>query len=579
MRLINCTSLQLEEFYGANVPDYVILSHRWEEEEVSFADFTRNQATAKAKLGFRKIDLTCRQALKDGWHYAWIDTCCINKCSSAELSEAINSMFSWYESSKTCYVYLSDVRQAQSNVQFPRSGWFARGWTLQELLAPESVQFFDHDWKTLGTKKEHSKWISEITGIDQSVLGRTKNKRSLEYDVEVGSFCVAKRMSWASHRETTRVEDAAYALLGIFNINMPLLYGEGMRAFTRLQEEILKTCGDNSILAWGLDIISQHPAGLIPDIATKSCLPPFCQGNVLASSPRDFENCRNLAHVSDTKDALSMSSTGLQLEIPLIKFENECHQYQEYMVGVLSCSITPDNLVGIILRRVSAKDATPLKVVRQQIFMFCNGQRHNAVVVGPRAVASSETATLLITPKNMPLRPANVTSGFQGHRGQICINKSDILRRTGYSCTGGKLLGAYGDWKRTEHEWWHWDSTTNMLSIDRVFGCETLVSFRFESPHRFLNTDAGFTLYMHTKHKRVWLFRNDLTRNAHDENLYEQMVNDSFGENTQGLNLCDGDSVPFRLRVTIEEKEVFRWRIFQINVDAELMTRSDRPRL
>jgi hypothetical protein len=117
--------------------------------------------------------------------------------------------------------------------QFPIGKWFTRGWTLQELLAPINVDFFDQDWERLGTKRDHADWLLFITGIDKTALRK-------DYDLELGSFCIAKRMSWASHRETTRTEDTAYALLSIFDINMPLLYGEGMRAFTRLQEVILR---------------------------------------------------------------------------------------------------------------------------------------------------------------------------------------------------------------------------------------------------------------------------------------------------------------------------------------------------
>ncbi|KAH7364549.1 hypothetical protein BKA65DRAFT_371585, partial [Rhexocercosporidium sp. MPI-PUGE-AT-0058] len=174
------------------------------------------------------------QALSDGWEWVWIDSCCIDKTSSAELSEAINSMFRWYREAQVCYAYLSDVpggsdweTRQQSNSAFRKSQWFTRGWTLQELLAPEMVVFFDADWEDIGTKNSMQALLSSITGIDNFK--------------DYALACIAKKMSWASNRETTREEDKAYCLMGLFAVNMPPLYGEGMAAFYRLQIEILKT--------------------------------------------------------------------------------------------------------------------------------------------------------------------------------------------------------------------------------------------------------------------------------------------------------------------------------------------------
>ncbi|KAF2029556.1 HET-domain-containing protein [Setomelanomma holmii] len=153
MRLINCSTLQLEEYFGDKVPRYAILSHTWGDEEVTFADFTHDQAGARKKKGYGKISHTCRQALQDGLHYAWVDTCCIDKTSSAELSEAINSMFAWYAYSCVCYVYLADVAAADFHTKSHRSRWVTRGWTLQELLAPSDLMFYDTIWHPLGTRQ------------------------------------------------------------------------------------------------------------------------------------------------------------------------------------------------------------------------------------------------------------------------------------------------------------------------------------------------------------------------------------------------------------------------------------------
>jgi len=233
MRLLNTANLQLEEFPSDGIPSYAILSHRWESEEVTFQDLHEGHGVNMA--GYSKIRGCCRQAALDGWQYAWVDSCCIDKSSSAELSEAINSMFKWYRDAQVCYAYLSDVGPEPSST-FQQSKWFTRGWTLQELLAPEIMVFFDRDWKEIGTKLRMRKLIESVTGITHLI------------NFELAS--VAQKMSWASKRQTTRVEDKAYCLMGLFGVNMPPLYGEGQKAFLRLQLEILGTSDDESIFAW-----------------------------------------------------------------------------------------------------------------------------------------------------------------------------------------------------------------------------------------------------------------------------------------------------------------------------------------
>jgi hypothetical protein len=189
-------------------------------------------------------------------HFLTYTSCCIDKTSSAELSEAINSMFRWYSRSKVCYAYLTDVSYDGFDDSLPKSRWFTRGWTLQELLAPSSVVFYSAEWTRIGDSEVLISVLRNVTRIDEGILSRTK---SLDW------VSVAEKMSWAATRETTRVEDMAYCLLGIFDINMPLLYGEGGRAFQRLQEEILRNSQDQSLFAWGLkeDLVGMPT--LIPD--------------------------------------------------------------------------------------------------------------------------------------------------------------------------------------------------------------------------------------------------------------------------------------------------------------------------
>ncbi|THU83721.1 HET-domain-containing protein [Dendrothele bispora CBS 962.96] len=247
MRLINTTTLQVVEFLSIDVPPYAILSHTWGNEEVTFRDmmlrFTEDHAVEAStrieqKAGFIKIQKSCEIAKRDEFKYIWNDTCCIDKESSAELSEAINSMYSHYGGSGVCYAYLVDVSLSAS---LWKSRWFTRGWTLQELLAPSNVVFYDKDWLKIGTRTSLAKLVSVITMIPTSVL--TGNR-------DLKSYSIAQRMSWAAERRTTRAEDIAYCLMGIFGVGMPTLYGEGaIRAFIRLQEEIIKYNDDGTIFA------------------------------------------------------------------------------------------------------------------------------------------------------------------------------------------------------------------------------------------------------------------------------------------------------------------------------------------
>ncbi|KAK3403413.1 heterokaryon incompatibility protein-domain-containing protein, partial [Sordaria brevicollis] len=241
MQLLNVHTLRLTTFYDQDTPPYAILSHTWEDEEILYGDVCdQEKPLPQQKKGFFKVKRSCEQAACDGFDWVWIDTCCIDKSSSAELSEAINSMFRWYNDSEICYAYISDVIKADADsVRFENSRWFTRGWTLQELLAPKIVVFFDTKWQKIGWRGHEllANKIFEATGIPQDLLER-------------GDTSVAQRFSWASRRSTKRVEDEAYCLLGIFGVNMPLLYGEGSKAFFRLQQEILRATNDQSILAF-----------------------------------------------------------------------------------------------------------------------------------------------------------------------------------------------------------------------------------------------------------------------------------------------------------------------------------------
>ena len=252
---------------------YAILSHVWFRPpggEKSFQDVLRVQEEVRADREKDptlpedevlrrlppKIRDSCAQALKDGFDIIWIDSCCIDKTSSAELSEAINSMYAWYAASTVCYAFLHDVNADEDprppRSTFRRSVWFTRGWTLQELIAPTIVILFASDWRVIGGKHGLALVIEETSGIDRAAL---TNERPLH------SFTVAQRMFWASTRVTTRKEDEAYCLMGLFDVNMPTIYGEGDKAFLRLQEEILKTIPDQTIFIWDWTSNSNLPEG------------------------------------------------------------------------------------------------------------------------------------------------------------------------------------------------------------------------------------------------------------------------------------------------------------------------------
>ncbi|KAL4080025.1 heterokaryon incompatibility protein-domain-containing protein [Scleroderma yunnanense] len=300
MRLINVRAfLEREELIGKKMrvdrrtkvlqfrddeaTAYAILSHRWTNQEVDYGEMVdlakmdRDESDEiRQRDGYRKILDSCKKAEEDGYEWLWVDTCCIDKRSSAELSEAINSMYRWYANARVCYAYLHDVSRGcfptnSDDEEYPDFDgwpeWFSRGWTLQEMIAPSNVQFFNKDWWPIGDKRTLAPTLSIITRVPEDILtnGLSSNRP-----------CVAQIMSWAADRTTTRVEDRAYSLLGLLDVNMPMLYGEGKKAFHRLQLEIIRVSNDQSIFAWG-------PYGRNPRA-----------GSILADDPSFFRGCEEV---------------------------------------------------------------------------------------------------------------------------------------------------------------------------------------------------------------------------------------------------------------------------------------------
>ncbi|KIN03460.1 hypothetical protein OIDMADRAFT_193192, partial [Oidiodendron maius Zn] len=257
MRLLDVSTLQFREFLGSNIPPYAILSHTWGTEEVDFQEIQEQRNETKSKSGYLKVKKCCEKAAAHGYKYAWVDSCCIDKRSSAELSEAINSMFNWYRRSQECFVYLADVLMTSGfpTTEFKKSRWFTRGWTLQELLAPDTIFFYDRNWVRIGSVTQESDPESSFLQTLGIII--SFHPQYLINKSDIPLLPIAERMRWAAHRETTREEDIAYCLLGIFKVNMPIIYGEGKtKAFKRLQYEIISTSYDHSIFAWRAPIIS-----------------------------------------------------------------------------------------------------------------------------------------------------------------------------------------------------------------------------------------------------------------------------------------------------------------------------------
>lgn len=306
MWLLHTRTLKLHYFVSPEAADegYAILSHVWDAEEQTFQDLRDIHARCTTTgedphlLVSPKIKQCCQVASRHGYRWAWIDTCCIDKTSSAELSEAINSMFQYYTLALVCYAYLRDVptkgafaienrpvgwNNNPERTVFAWSKWHTRGWTLQELLAPQILLFLSDSWEFLGSRADLADKLEEITQIPASILRLEKSPSEMS---------IAQRMSWAASRQTTRVEDEAYSLLGIFDVNMPTLYGEGRKAFQRLQEEIMKQSSDTTLFAWGNSTLLDALAWYTQD----------AQPLLFATKPSDFAKCSQITYLPRETD-------------------------------------------------------------------------------------------------------------------------------------------------------------------------------------------------------------------------------------------------------------------------------------
>ncbi|KAI6011654.1 heterokaryon incompatibility protein-domain-containing protein, partial [Pisolithus marmoratus] len=252
-KTVCCDTKPILRKLDGTIPDYAILSHRWLPDEVDYREtikLTRmeNQGEIRGRAGYQKIVKSCQQAKIDGLEWLWVDTCCIDKRNSSELSEAINSMFRWYENSKKCYAYLHDVDVFPTSPDMERFAgsegwpeWFSRCWTLPELIAPRDLQFFNANWQPIGDKGTLASMLEKITRVPHDVL---------QYGLSSYGPSIAQVISWAANRRAERIEDRAYSLMGLLGVNMPMMYGEGKDAFLRLQKAFIGNSNDQTIFAW-----------------------------------------------------------------------------------------------------------------------------------------------------------------------------------------------------------------------------------------------------------------------------------------------------------------------------------------
>ena len=323
MRLINThTFEQKDRFQDNRTPPYAILSHRWGEHEISYQDFLNTPKTSfdssSAHLstdqnsGASKIAHACAQAKGAGLEWIWIDTCCIDKTSSAELGKSINSMFRWYQDAQVCFAHLADVnrqgqpkKRAEIENEVLDSKWFTRGWTLQEMLAPREMQFFDASWGPIGSRSQLTSIISKAAKI------------SPEHLKDFRGASTAQKMSWMADRVTSEEEDTAYCMLGIFDLNMDLRYGEGKRAFGRLQEMIIASSTDESIFAWRGD--------------------QFESSGLLAPWPDCFRHSGDIIlrpdKISHPRPSYQMTSQGLKFPAPILLVKNIEYKGPEYLLS------------------------------------------------------------------------------------------------------------------------------------------------------------------------------------------------------------------------------------------------------
>lgn len=409
-----------------------------------------NSSSYVYKKGHRKIEMTCQIAAQSGIKYAWVDTCSIDKSSSAEVTEAINSMFQWYKRSKICYVILEDLPASASIESLKNCRWLTRGWTLQELIAPYHIIFFDQDWNYRGSKADLAEQLSKITNIGTEIL---------LHQCSLSTISVAQRMSWAALRETTRIEDIAYSLLGIFDVNMPLLYGEEGKAFRRLQEETIKSISDFSIFAWKLPSDQQQE-----DLAQRR---KVC--GVLAENINAFALCGSIITDPDyelTEFAITNLGVKTRVQVLTMTIKSERNLRYGYVLP-LRCSSAEEDSLGVQLRKCG-----PDQFVREDPWNLI----HCALDANTNAPRERYLFTQL--PKTeMDPRPIMNMSSF------ISRIRSHVLQ---VKCEHGFIMSDAWNWGR-------WDGEDDLFFVSRNTSWDSsVIRFNMNVPGETLNLKCTF---------------------------------------------------------------------------------------
>ena len=400
MRLLDTRTGDFLWVSDPSVIQFAILSHVWSTQgEQSYQDLLRIQDDVRTERTLNpelpldtilqrasaKIRDACAYALANGFDFLWLDSCCIDKTSSAELSEAINSMYAWYSLSTVCYAFLHDVDPDEDpclpDSMFRKSVWHVRGWTLQELIAPRVVVFVSTTWSFLGSKAEMARVIEEVTGVNQGVLNHT---------IPLAAITVARRMSWAARRVTTRKEDEAYALMGIFGVNMPAIYGEGPLAFGRLQEEILKQVPDQTIFVWDTDHSSLD--GDEYDDSRNSLLAAspaaFAYSAEVRAIPRE-ELLRRL-HTTNPPVWYMPTSRGLRTTFPLIPVG------PSYCLAILACVDEHGRILALVLKKSPRGDVHAVGTVGWNAVRARYRSMLSSSTWGPQSVQGQEQYTRIV---------------------------------------------------------------------------------------------------------------------------------------------------------------------------------------
>lgn len=353
MRLLNAETHELPnetEKRQQGCP-YVILSHVWQEAEMTFEDMPHFENISASPLGPKyasasKIIGACNAVLrhyKGSITHLWLDTICIDKKNLTEFSTAINSMWQWYKQADVCFAFLEDFPGSGAPT-WTQSKWFTRGWTLQELVAPKNVIFFDKNWNKKGDRENLQR---ELTGRTKIIMDFLLHRQNISR----ASIC--QRMSWFAGGETTVPEDTAYCLLGLFGVNMPLLYGEGKEgAFRRLQEEIMRYSDDHFLFAWKTAAVRPLGSGL------------------LAESPSFFQETGDYVHRSSRQNnrPFQVTNKGISIDLYL-------QQYQGVYIASVECLHGQSHYLGVFLECTSEETQQYRRIRTNELCRVVGGAR------------------------------------------------------------------------------------------------------------------------------------------------------------------------------------------------------------